>query len=55
MQTETQAKISKMLYHLSTENRAAADAELRAIVKSKVQNAFDKQYQKVKDSFSQEK
>ena len=55
MHAETKAQISKMLYHLSTENRAAADKTLKEIVKSKVDHAFNTQYQKVKSTFSKEK
>ena len=52
---ETKVQISKMLYHLSTENRASADKQLKEIVNSKVQNIFNKEYDKVKSSFSKEK
>ncbi len=55
MNTDTKSKISKMIYHLGTENRAAANKELRQIIEDKVKIQFDKQYQKVKDTFSKEK
>ena len=54
MQSEMKAKISKMIYHLSEENRASAESQLREIVKMKIKDSFTKEYQKVKDSFSQE-
>jgi hypothetical protein len=52
MKPEVKSKISKMLYHLGTENRAKADNELREIIKMKVNNSLSKEFQKVKASFS---
>ena len=54
MEPQIKSKVAKMLYNLGIENRAAADRELRDIVKSKVKNALYKEYQKVKASFSKE-
>lgn len=53
--SNTKAQISKMLYDLSTENRASADNTLQQIIDSKVQAMFQKEYEKVKSSFVNEK
>lgn len=54
MEPEIKAKIAKMLYNLSTENRAQADKELRHIIQTKVKNSLSREYEKVKASFSKE-
>ena len=54
MSSDTRSKISQMLYHLGNGNRASADRELAQIVKIKMKNVFEKEYQKVKDQFSKE-
>lgn len=54
MNGETKTKIAKMLYHLSNDNRASADKELHEILKIKAKNAFAKEYEKVKRTFSKE-
>lgn len=54
MTPETKSKVAKLLYHLGTENRAKADTELREIIKTKVDNALSREFQKVKASFSKE-
>jgi len=54
MEPQIKSKIAQMLYNLGTENRAAADKELRDIVKSKVKNTLSREYEKVKASFSKE-
>lgn len=55
MHAETKVQISKLLYQLSTEDRAAADRTLKEIVKNKVDRVFNMEYQKVKNTFSKEK
>lgn len=55
MSSDTKVKISQMLYHLSTENRAAADRELRDIIKIKTKQVFDREYAKVQNSSRKEK
>jgi hypothetical protein len=54
MSSETKAKINKMLFHLSNENRAGADKELQQIIKLKTQKVFDQEYQRIKNSFAKE-
>lgn len=54
MSSETKAKINKMLFHLSNEDRASADRELQQIIKLKTQKVFDKEYQNVKNTFAKE-
>lgn len=55
MSSDTKEKIQKMLYHLSTENLAAADKQLKSIIKIKTDRLFNQQYEKVKNSFKEEK
>ncbi len=55
MIAETKAQISKLLYHLSNDNRAQADKVLNNIVESKVKSRFNNEYEKVKSTFSKEK
>lgn len=54
MSSVTKQKIQSMLFHLSTENRAMADKELKSIIKLKTDELFNKQYEKVKNTFKQE-
>lgn len=54
MEPEIKSKIAKMLYNLGTENRAAADKELRNIIKTKVKHSLSREYEKVKATFSKE-
>lgn len=55
MSSNTRVRISQMLYHLSNENRAAADRELGEIIKIKTKQVFDRELQKVKNTLSKEK
>jgi hypothetical protein len=55
MQSETKQNVAKLLYHLGTDNRAKADAELRKILQTKIKNSLYKEYEKVKSTFSKEK
>lgn len=54
MEQDTQSKIAKMLYHISVEDRAKANADLKEILQSKVKRVFDSHYEKVKKTFSKE-
>lgn len=54
MQSDIKARIGKMIYHLSTENRAAANAELQEIMKQKVNAIYNAEYAKVRAAVSQE-
>lgn len=55
MSSDTKQKIQQMLFHLSTENRAMADKELKSIIKLKTDELYKREYDKVKNSFKQEK
>jgi hypothetical protein len=55
MTNEAQAKIQKMVYNLTTENRAAAGRELKDIIDIKVKNAFKREYAQVLQSFKENK
>jgi len=54
MAQDVKAKVGKMIFHINTENRAAANRELKDILNIKVQNLFDEKYKKVVSSFSKE-
>jgi len=55
MSSVTKQKIQSMLFHLSTENRAMADKELKSIIKLKTDKLFNQEFEKVKNTFKQEK
>lgn len=52
--SQAKTKISQMLYDLANDNRAAADKKLGEIIKLKTESVFEREYQKVKDTFSKE-
>jgi hypothetical protein len=55
MSSNTKQKIQQMLYHLSTENLAMADKELKSIIKLKTDKLYNREYEKVKTTFNKEK
>ena len=52
MSGEIQQHIQKFLYHLSNEDRASADVELKQVIDKKHQARFDAAYENVKEAFS---
>jgi len=54
MTPETAASINKFLYHLSTEDYAAADTTLNGLVEQKVQKLCDDATAKFKSMHSKE-
>ena len=54
MSSDTRSKISQVIYHLGNGNRASADRELGQIIKIKMKNVFEREYDKVKNQFSKE-
>lgn len=54
MSTEIKTKVTKMIYNISTENRAAANRDLKEILDLKVKKSLSREYEKVKASFSKE-
>jgi hypothetical protein len=55
MTSEVQGPIQKFLYHLSMEDYANAEKEIRKVEKLKVQKIFEEEYEKVKKSFGKNK
>jgi hypothetical protein len=54
MTNEAHAKIQKMLYNLSTNDRASASKELRQVLEMKVKDAYNREYTQVSNSLSKE-
>lgn len=55
MTSEAQAKIQKMIYNLTNENRSAAGRDLKEIIDIKVKDAFKREYTQVMQSFKENK
>lgn len=55
MTSEAQAKIQKMIYNLTNENRSAAGRDLKDIIDIKVKDAFKREYTQVMQSFKENK
>lgn len=52
MSGEIQQHIQKFLYHLSNDDHANVDAELKQVIDKKYQDRFDAAYENVKEEFS---
>lgn len=55
MTNEAQAKIQKLIYNVTTENRAAAGRELKDILDTKIREAFRREYEQITQSFKENK
>lgn len=51
MTSEVQGPIQKFLYHLSVEDFSNAEKEIKKVVETKVNQAFQEEYEKTKKSF----